>query len=87
MDHRRGQGTYKETPYCHLDHCATLCAIAFVENWTTGRKILNEHIALAVLGTYGAIAVSQMGGSKEAKAAAGSPDAKANDPPINASSS
>ncbi|KAJ9473866.1 hypothetical protein PHBOTO_003930 [Pseudozyma hubeiensis] len=55
-----------------------------------GRKILNEHIALAVLGTYGAIAATQMGGSKEAKpsAAGASPDAKAaNDPPINASSS
>lgn len=54
-----------------------------------GRKILNEHIALAVLGTYGAIAATQMGGSKEAKpsAAGSSPDAKANDPPINASSS
>ncbi|KAJ1033824.1 hypothetical protein NDA16_000034 [Ustilago loliicola] len=54
-----------------------------------GRKILNEHIALAVLGTYGAIAATQMGGSKEVKAAASgaSPDAKANDPPINASSS
>ncbi|CDS00732.1 uncharacterized protein SPSC_05034 [Sporisorium scitamineum] len=53
-----------------------------------GRKILNEHIALAVLGTYGAIAATQMGGSKEAKpSAAGSPDAKVNEPPINASSS
>lgn len=53
----------------------------------TGRKILNEHIALAVLGTYGAIAVSQMGGSKQATPSA-SPDAKAaNQPPINASSS
>ncbi|SPO28754.1 uncharacterized protein UTRI_04632 [Ustilago trichophora] len=52
-----------------------------------GRKILNEHIALAVLGTYGVIAASQMGGSKDAKAPAGSPDAKANEPPINASSS
>ncbi|ETS64241.1 hypothetical protein PaG_01484 [Moesziomyces aphidis] len=52
-----------------------------------GRKILNEHIALAVLGTYGAIAVSQMGGSKQATPSA-SPDAKAaNQPPINASSS
>lgn len=55
---------------------------------TAGRKILNEHIALAVLGTYGVIAATQMGGSKDAKAASGaSPDAKANDPPINASSS
>ncbi|SNX85332.1 uncharacterized protein MEPE_04041 [Melanopsichium pennsylvanicum] len=52
-----------------------------------GRKILNEHIALAVFGTYGAIAASQMGGSKDAKVASGSPDAKVNDPPINASSS
>ncbi|KAJ1024400.1 hypothetical protein NDA18_004567 [Ustilago nuda] len=50
-----------------------------------GRKVLNEHIALAVLGAYGAIAATQMGGSKEAKAAASG--AKANDPPINASSS
>lgn len=56
----------------------------------TGRKILNEHIALAVLGTYGVIAATQMGGSKEAKpsAAGASPDAKsANMPPLNASSS
>ncbi|KIS68090.1 uncharacterized protein UMAG_10479 [Mycosarcoma maydis] len=55
-----------------------------------GRQILNEYIALAVLGGYGAIAASQMGGSKDAKASAAgaSPDAKAaNDPPINASSS
>lgn len=54
---------------------------------TAGRKILNEYMALGVLGTYGVIAATQLGGSKEAKAATGSPDAKANEPPINASSS
>ncbi|PWN47634.1 hypothetical protein IE53DRAFT_381986 [Violaceomyces palustris] len=55
-----------------------------------GKKFLNEHVALAVLGTYGALGYLSSGGDKKASASApaGSKDASSvPTPPINASSS
>lgn len=53
-----------------------------------GVKVLNEYIAMATLGAYGALGYSLAGGSKDAKPSTGGSGASSSsDPPLNAANS